>query len=413
MIIVKTQRICLYCGQPTKRGRKGEHIVPEAVGGALTLNDVSNRAVCPTCNSGTLSNLDKELCSRSFLSAVASQEIDAHLWQVWDVDHESNNLLVDARPWWGADGMLNSLVCYPQITFEQNGPAVRGDYEDCRRFGYEDFAKVLFKSARHCFDRYRAGERGALNFERVRTGVIHRGYRLAPRIFAPNSIFEIAKSIKKQAFVLRFVTPEEKTFALQSLSRLSDDRRSNKWARKPGSHYPTICFFFDAGDTLRALMKVGLNLIAAYCPNTPVTHESFRQAIRIIRDEAGQLPRSVLQRNGFVHVGDIQTIAAGDNAHSFRLVHIDKMWHIYSSFFGGKVGACVRVPGPNNENWRSADIVAPLYSKDWRIETSRLLYPMKVCVEWHDGTVVTPSFKLQNAMSSVSIECVAKTPPRR
>src|SRR5579885_472784 len=116
--------LCLYCGQPTKRGKRGEHIVPEAAGGVLTLNDVSNRRVCPKCNSGILSQLDKELCSRSFLSVIASREIGAHLWQAWDVDHQSNNLLVEAKPAWAAEESLTSLVCYPQIVFERSGPQV-------------------------------------------------------------------------------------------------------------------------------------------------------------------------------------------------------------------------------------------------------------------------------------------------
>src|SRR5262245_9241439 len=75
MISPQTKRPCLYCGEPTGRGRKGEHIVPEAIGGALTLNDVSTRAVCPKCNSGVLAQLDRELCSRSFLSAIASKSM--------------------------------------------------------------------------------------------------------------------------------------------------------------------------------------------------------------------------------------------------------------------------------------------------------------------------------------------------
>lgn len=283
MDTLKANRLCLYCGKPTKRGRKGEHIVPEAIGGALTLNDVSARAVCTTCNNGVLSQLDKELCSRSYLSMIASREMGAHLWQTWDVDHQSNNLLVEARPAWAADEMLNSLVCYPQITFERTGPEVRGDSEEFRQFGQEDATKVLFQAARHCFRRYRAGEKGALNFERIRTTVIHNGYRFAPRIFAPHSINEVARNIRKQSFVLRFGSEEDKRFALQSLLNLNVGRQLKKWTHQPGSHYPTICFFFDIGDTIRALMKLGLNLIAAHCPNTPVNRESFAGAIRIIR----------------------------------------------------------------------------------------------------------------------------------
>src|SRR3712207_670182 len=103
MATTTPKRSCLYCGLPSKKGRQGEHIVAKAIGGALTLNDVSDRVVCPKCNSGVLSQIDRELCSRSYLSVIASQQIDSHLWQAWDVDHEAENLLVEARPSWAAD----------------------------------------------------------------------------------------------------------------------------------------------------------------------------------------------------------------------------------------------------------------------------------------------------------------------
>ncbi len=408
MVTSSTKRICLYCGEPTRRGRKGERIVPKAIGGARTLNELPDRAVCPACNSGVLSQLDKELCSRSFLSAVASQEIDAHLWQAWDVDHGSRNLLVEARPSWAADETLNSLVCYPQITFEPNGPDVRGDYEEMLKFGRDDFARVLFRAVRHCFGRHRSGERGALHFERVRSDVVHAGYRLAPRVFAPRSIFEVAANVRKQSFVLRYVSEEDRQFVLQSLPNLPDRPPYKEWTHTLGSRQPTICLFFDVGDTMRALMKLGLNLVAACCPNTPVNRDSFGTAIRVILGETGQVPPRVFRTNGFVHAEDVQAIKAPGNAHSFRLVHTGREWHVYSSFFGGKVGSHVLVPGPNREGWRCADIVAPLWSKDWAVRTSPVLPSMDVRVEWRDGRVIAPSFKLQDTVSSVSVEIVPR-----
>lgn len=412
MAISQAKRLCLYCGAPTKRGRRGEHIVPEAIGGALTLNHVSNRVVCSKCNSGVLSQLDKELCSRSYLSAIASRELGAHLWQVWDVDHQSNNLLVEARPVWAADGSLTSLVCYPQITFERLSPEVRGDSEEFRRFGNEDARKVLFRAVRDCYGRYRAGEKGALNFERVRSGVIHDGYRLAPRIFTPHTIRELARNVERQSFILRFVTEEEKHFALQSLLELNDGSQLKRWDESPGSHRPTICYFFDIGDTMRALMKLGLNLVAAYCPNTPVNPESFASAIRVIRGEAGQIPTRVMMANGFVRADDVQVINTEGRTHSFRIVHMDGKWHVYSSFFGGQIGSYVRVPGPNHEEWRYADIVAPLGSKDWTFRTGSVIPYVRMRVEWNDGRAVMPSLRLQESVSSVSVE-IAKMSPRR
>jgi hypothetical protein len=308
--------------------------------------------------------------------------------------------------------MLNSLVCYPQITFERKGPDVRGDSEESLQFGREDFAKVVIKAVQQCFGRYRAGERGALHFERVRSGVIHDHYRLAPRIYTPHSITTIAENIRKQSFILRFAREEDKHFVLQSLPNLSERRQLHNWACKLGSRYPTICFFFDIGHTMQALMKLGLNLVAAYCPHTPVNHESFATAIRIIRGEAGQIPPRVFLVNGFVHAEDIQAIKAPGEAHSFRLVHMDQKWHVFSSFFGGRIGSYVRVPGPNCEGWCCANIVAPLKSKVWTVRTSSILPHMKVRVEWNDGRAVTPSFKLQNTVSMVSVELVKKKSPR-
>jgi hypothetical protein len=232
---------------------------------------------------------------------------------------------------------------------------------------------------------------------------------LAPRIFAPNSIFEIANSITTQSFILRFVNEEDKQFALQAMRNLGDGQEFKKWTKKPGSHYPTICFFFDICTTFRALVKLGLNLIAAHCPNTPINRESFPTAVRIVRDEAGQIPPKVLEMNGFVHAADIQPISAAANSHSFRLVHVDSIWHVYSSFFGGRIGSYVRVPGPNLEVWRCADIVAPLGSKDWTIETSRILPYMQRRVEWSDSRLIAPSLKLQNTVSMISVERVQQT----
>lgn len=407
-MVTTAKRLCLYCGQPTKRGRKGEHVVPEAIGGALTLNDVPNRSVCPKCNSGVLSQLDKELCSRSYLSAVASKEIGSHLWQVWDVDHAARNLLVEARPLWAADESLQSLVSYPQITFERAGPEARGDAEEFTQFGREDATKVLFQAVRNCFGRYRDGEKGALNFERVRSGVVHDGYRLAPRIYTPHPICEVAKNIRKQSFVLRFTTEEDKHFVLQSLPNLGDGRQLKKWATQRCSYWPTICFFFDIGDTMRALMKLGVNLIAAHCPNTPLDHQSFAHVISVIRGEAGQIPPKVLRSNGFTHAEDVREINAPENAHSFRLVHMNAKWHVFSSFFGGKIGAYVQVPGVNRENWVCTDIVAPLRSKDWTVTTSSILPVMNARVEWNDSRVVLPSYKAKNIASSVQVELVRK-----
>ena len=403
MTIASPQRLCLYCGQPTKRGKRGEHIVPAALGGCLTLNDrPTGRVVCANCNSGVLSRLDKELCSRSFLSFVASQQIDGHVWQVWDVDHADGHLLVEARPAWAEDEVMNSLVCYPQITFERSGPHVRGDAEEFERFGREDATKVLFKAVRECFGRWCKTDSG-LYFERIQSGVIQDGYRFAPRVFTRHTIAEIARNVRNHSFILRYTTEADKNFALNSMSKIGDDPKLNTWSQQRGSYCPTISCYFDVAETLRALMKIGLNLIAAYCTQTPIDHETFAGAVRIIRGEMQMRPVA-FQFNGFVHADDIQCIKAGDSEHSFRLMHLNGDWHVYSSFFGGRVGTFVRVPGPNREDWNCADIVAPIGSKDWMFSPSPILRNMRVRVAWNGAQALTPSVKLQRSVSAMRVD---------
>ena len=135
MIRQHNMRKCVYCGERVGRVKKGEHIIPEAIGGARTIKNVCNR-----CNSD-FSVLDMELCSRSCLSVVASQQIDSHVWQVWDVDAAEDNLLIEGHPDWSSQ----SLISYPQLIFENAGPCIRGDYIEMMQFGQEDFERVLTK----------------------------------------------------------------------------------------------------------------------------------------------------------------------------------------------------------------------------------------------------------------------------
>jgi hypothetical protein len=159
--------------------------------------------------------------------------------------------------------------------------------------------------------------------------------------------------------------------------------------------------------TLRALMKIGLNLIAVYCPNTPINQETFGPAIRVIR---GQLPVTLpmLQNNGFVHAEDVEEISGAPNEHCFRLFNVDRMWHVYSSFFGGAIGTYVHLPGPNFEDWNCLDVVTPIRCKEWR-ETKRSILPiMTRHIEWHNSEKVTPTVKMQKYESKLTVVVVKR-----
>lgn len=399
------QSLCIYCGQcPTKRIRKGEHILQAAIGGALTITEKSGRAVCHECNNGVLSLLDRELCGRSLLSAVASQELSAEMWQVWDVDHASRNLLVEAKPAWD-NGELLHLVTYPQITLERSGPEIRGDALEFERFGREEAPKVLAKAVRRAFQRYCAGEKRVLHFERMHSDVHSRGYRFAPRVFTRHSIFEIAHNIHRQSFIIRATSPEDQRFALLSLARLEEGQRFNRLERIGGSYTAQLSHSYDLGLTMRALMKLGVNLLAAYCQKTPVNGEAFKEVVKVIRGETPTTPE-MLKNNGFVRAVDIEPLKSADKSHSFRLVYLNGSWMVYSSFFGGRIGAAVSFPGPNREGWNTMNVVAPLHDKNWQVVTSALLQPMRVHIEWSGLPKIAPSLKLQSSSSKLIAEKV-------
>ena len=155
---------CIYCGNANSSFTR-EHIIPKSIGGSKTLNHYSTRRVCANCNNGILAELDNELCRRSHLAVIASQEIDSELWQVWDVDLNDRNLLIEARPNW-AGNQLRNLFYYPQIIFDK-APQIRSDAEEMQSFGYEDYIKVLVKAAVIANIRNREGER-VIHLERVR-----------------------------------------------------------------------------------------------------------------------------------------------------------------------------------------------------------------------------------------------------
>ncbi len=378
----------MYCGLTTEGYASREHIIPKAIGGTLRLNGICDKRVCENCNGGVLSQIDEELCCRSYLSIVASQEIAAATWQAWDIDHTSRELLIEARPDWQTDYTLNGLIVYPQIVFEKNGPEYRGDAEEALKFGHENLEPVLIRAARNAFQRWVHTNKG-ITFVKVKSDVVTDSrFRYPPRLYARRTLREIAEQIGSTNFTLRYKSDEEKRFSLRWLSKLGENR-SKRQAFHMGSSRPTIATLFDVADTVRGLLKIGLNLIAAVCHNTTVSPQSFPFTIgQILRDV--YLDEMFLRRNGFIRPQPLQAIAVPD-AHSFRLLYTGKFWRIYSSFFGGRIGSCVDIPGPNLERHNMYSVIAPVKSDKWTIRPERILQLLSCQVEWHDSTRIVPS----------------------
>lgn len=89
--VAKTKQ-CIYCGRTIKGVRRGEHVIPEAIGGRKTIP-----VVCAPCNSGPLSDIDRELCSRSAMSLAALKALGNSLETSWEINHGADRLLLKAR----------------------------------------------------------------------------------------------------------------------------------------------------------------------------------------------------------------------------------------------------------------------------------------------------------------------------
>jgi hypothetical protein len=131
----------------------------------------------------------------------------------------------------------------------------------------------------------------------------------------------------------------------------------------------------------------------------------FEQVMRLFLGE-GQLHPNLFTRMGFVQANDIQCIKDVSGGHSFRLVHLQGHWHIFSSFFGGRIGSYVFFPGPNYECWSCADIVAPINSKDWGFVKAPITQSIAVRAEWKNLAEIVPSFELQKSVSTIRADVV-------
>ena len=399
------KRLCIYCDEPTRKGGKGEHIIPEAIGGGRTLNHGSGRVVCITCNNEDLGNIDKEFSSKSYLSIVSSQEINSFLSMSWNIDHSADDLLIEAKPVW-IDGLLADMICYPQITFEKTGVHIRGDAKEMQAFGNDGYYRVLTLAAKAALHRHKKGntKKRAIHFEKIESFMEEGNVRLAPRLFTREPIADVAENINNTSFILRYVKEHDRNFAMKNLDGLNQDQQFPSRKFRPGSLLPRVSCSFNVDMTIRGLMKMGVNLIAAYCPNTPVNPKNFEAPIDLILGKC-QSTMLLIKSNGFVAAEGVQSITP-NKAHSFRLVNLDGVWHVWSSFFGGRMGAYVCFPGPNKESWNSLDVVAPLKTKDWQTKTSTLFLGLTAKVEWNDTGNLCPSMKIQGTKSAFRAELV-------
>ncbi len=395
----KIKANCLYCNAESASSK--EHVIPKTLGGKVTLP--KSVGICDRCNNGVLSQMDRELCNRSYLSVIASREIDESFWHAWDVDHRDGNVFVEARPNW-QDGSLRSFICYPQISFDRNGTHIRGDAQEVLQFGFSDFQSVVFRAAKRLFQEYCYGKKRKIHFEKVPLSLIGSENHFPPRLFFRKSVREIANK-GSNSCVLRFCHEEDKRLAFRELDRLDPSHPAKQnWTINPSSSLPRFAIAFDAGDALRGMFKIGLNLLLHTCTSTDFRDQRFARTRQIIYGET-QVDRDLIEQNGFVHPKDLRFLNPSPRTHKFRMSYHDGLWTVYSAYFGGDVGSFVQFPGVNEESWQTADIEMKLDTGTLEVNKYAIALPAtKQTIEWTDSGSLCPSVELISFASRFEIE---------
>lgn len=376
----------MYCGSPVGRVRKGEHVVPESLGCVVTL-----RCVCSGCNNA-MSVIDKELVSKTPLGIIAAQELDTSTDGLWDYNAE-HDLALEAR----IVKELDAPVLWPQVVFDHRGPMFWFDLAEGRQVGEKRCMREFLGLVTRARNTLRGG------YKRPRwlwTPVTHppRRGRFPPRVFTPHGYRQWSNRIH---FICRYVKPIDQNRILWSLDnwRPFDGRLKLKecW----GGTDPEAQMSYNCRDVLRALAKIALNLLAHVCVRTPVNQEAFAEAIAFVRHDLGPGPSP--HDAGFVWNTDVADMGCPADGHKFRLTH-DRNWAMDCAFFGGRIGATVAFPGPSAERWNRVEIVTPLGSPRWSVETSPVIVPRRMHVEWGDLSRIAPSLRIKNVEHRVRFE---------
>jgi len=386
--IIQPSKTCIYCGEPLQGVRKGEHIVQKALGCTRTL-----RRVCGDCNN-KFSKIDKELVSNSYLKFVASDELDRTEHEVWDYNQELDVALeAHMLPEYRAP------VLWPQVILDRRKCFFQADLDEMKSAGPERYFKKFYHFMMIAREDLRADKkRPRWRWERVLQPP-RRG-RFPPRIYTPHTFCKFSGKVH---FNCRYAKDTDKDRLLWQLDKWNPLAGRLELHESLGVIDPESQRSFYPRHVLRALVKIGINLLAKFCIKTVVTKDTFGDAIGcVLYDHDGPTE----QHSGFVLNEDIEFLECPKDAHKFCLVH-DGHWTLHCAFFGGRIGATVAFPGPNDESWKTATITAPLKPNKWTVEKSSIIHVRKMRVEWADVNKIVPSLPFQN------VECKVRFEPRK
>lgn len=393
------RKTCLYCAGGVTGVRKGEHIIQAAIGGTLTIKNV-----CAGCNN-VLSLVDRELCSFSPVSVVASQEIESKIWQTWDVDESAERLMLEAFPNWKS----NTFTPYPQLIVERCRKLLfYGDADDFKTLGQDQVIPIYTQVIRKSFQSFRSGRSNSIIFEAVeKNQMIERGYRFPPRFFTSTPFPKVLNSLRSGrpvTFILRYLTNDDKLAALHSLENWDERQRLVAGDVVRSSESPFWALSYEMGKVVRAIAKIFVNALSHFSPDSVVDP----RVKRVIIGDSG-VASDVIAKCGFVDASNISDIKSNSRKeHSLRMIFHGGLWWCWISFFGGRIGAFVAIPGSHNEEWGMLDVVAPIRSRNWHVSKRKFIAPLPHRINFLDYGTMVPSIELLNTEGKFWIEALER-----
>jgi len=368
---------CVYCGGSVGNIGKGEHVIQRALGG----KGEYLKCVCGDCNAA-FSELDQELASRSPMAAIVQQELGAAGARTWGYD-ANLDLALEAH----ALPDFTFPPLWPQLVLLGEAPLFAFDYEDAMRIGIPDFARAFWWCLTAAWQSlYEKPNRWRIRWERIDQPPT-RG-RFPPRVYTEHTLDQFRQGM---TFKCRYVGDIDQGWVIHHLRKWRPAHRYRldvAWGQRDlRAHH-----HYRPEFVLRALVKIGLNLLVYLAGPEKVNLQSFPVAVQFARH--GRRLRLNPARNGFVVNADVNSLDCPPNCHRFSLRYDNGDWTCVFAFFGGRIGATVSFPGPMVGEWRSAEVTVPFKGGDptWQVRTSPLVIPtLDLRVEWHDMQQVMPS----------------------
>jgi hypothetical protein len=349
---------CIYCAQEIRGVRKGEHVVPDALGANVTI-----RRVCALCNN-ELSQLDKELVTASPLHIAASKHPETNGEDFWDynpqLDLAIEGRLVDGR---------HAVAQWPQLVLDGSGLIFCYDVKEIEKVGLQKCQETFRLRLLEAVQTVRRGDRRPKLRWCSLPNPPRRG-RFPPRVFTRHTCDDLPEGI---SFECRWHGKIDKNSIMQAIEHWKIDNADTQESRMEGVADPEGATSYRPRWVLRALVKIGLNLLA-YLMEDEFPRDGFDEAIRFVRYDHGSGPST--NTYGFLDHNVTTQLECPANAHKFTLQHAS-LWTLDCSFFGGAIGATVAFPGPKWRKARRIEITAPIHGNEWQVQRSQILIPRR------------------------------------